>query len=60
MECELKSHEDNKIRSQNSEISQGKNYERKTDEESLQLYGLVKKATKKLMNQIRNFEELYS
>ena len=28
------------------------------DEESLNLYGLVKKATEKLMNQIRNFEEL--
>ena len=31
---------------------------RKTDEESLQLYGLVEKATEKPMNQISNFEEL--
>ena len=34
-----------------------KNDERKIDEESPQLYGLVKKATKRLMNQISNFEE---
>ena len=31
---------------------------RKIDEESLQLYGLVEKATEKPMNQISNFEEL--
>ena len=31
---------------------------RKIDEESLKLYGLVKKATEKLMNQISNFEKL--
>ena len=34
-----------------------KNDERKIDEESPQLYGLVKKATKRLMSQISNFEE---
>ena len=55
----MKTYEDNKIRPQKSEIAQWRNYERRIDEESLQLYGLVKKATKKLMNQIRNFEELY-
>ena len=37
---------------------QWKNDKRKTDEESLQLHGLVKKATEKLINQISNFEEL--
>ena len=31
---------------------------RKIDKESLQLYGLVEKATEKLMNQISGFEEL--
>ena len=31
---------------------------KKIDEESLQIYGVVKKATEKVMNQIRNFEEL--
>ena len=35
-----------------------KNNKRKIDEESLQLYGLVEKATEKRMNQISNFEEL--
>ena len=30
----------------------------KIDKESLQLYGLVEKATEKLMNQISSFEEL--
>ena len=35
-----------------------KNNKRKIDEEILQLYGLVEKATEKLMNQISNFEEL--
>ena len=34
-----------------------KNNKRKTDEESLQLYALVKKATEKLVNPISNFEE---
>ena len=33
---------------------------RKIDEESLQLYRFVKKATEKLENQISNFEELES
>ena len=33
---------------------------RKIDEESLQLYRFVKKATEKLQNQISNFEELES
>ena len=32
-----------------------KNNKIKIDEESLQLYGLVEKATEKLMNRIRNF-----
>ena len=49
---------DNKIRSQKCEMVQWKNDKRKTDEESLQLHGLVKKATEKLINQISNFEEL--
>ena len=35
-----------------------KNDQSKTDQESLQLYGLFKKATEKLTNQISNFEEL--
>ena len=35
-----------------------KNDKRKLDEESLKLYGLVKKATVKLMNQITDFKEL--
>ena len=30
----------------------------KIDEEILQLYGLVEKATQKLLNQISNYEEL--
>ena len=38
-ECELKTYEDNKLRSQKSKIAQ------KIDEESLQLYGFIKKAT---------------
>ena len=33
---------------------------RKIDEENLQLYRFVKKATEKLENQISNFEELES
>ena len=33
---------------------------RKIDEESLQLYRFVKKATEKLVNRISNFEELES
>ena len=35
-----------------------KNDKRKTNEKILQLHGLVKKATGKLINQISNFEEL--
>lgn len=46
------------IRSQKGETSQRKNDERKIDEESLQLYGLVKKIIEKLMNQLSNCEEL--
>ena len=42
-----------------SDIAQWKNG-KKNDEESLQLYGFVKKATKKFMNQVSNFEELYT
>ena len=45
------SYEDNKIRSQKSEIDQPENYTRKIYEECLQLYSLVKKATEKLDNQ---------
>ena len=43
--------------SQKCETVQWKNDKRKIDEESLQLHGLVKKATEKLTNQISNFEE---
>ena len=35
-----------------------KNYKRRTDEETQQLYGLVRKATEKGMKKIINFEEL--
>ena len=35
-----------------------KKKKKKFDEESLQLYGLIEKATEKLMNQISNTEEL--
>ena len=35
-----------------------KNNKRKIDEKNLQLYGRVKKATEKLMNQVSNFEKL--
>ena len=44
----MKNYEDNKLRSRKSEIAQWENDKRKTDEESLQLYGLVKKATENL------------
>ena len=44
------SYEDNKIRSQKSEIDQPENCTRKIYEECLQLYCLVKKATEKLDN----------
>ena len=37
-------------------LNENNNNKRKIDEESLQLYDLVEKATKKLMNQISNFE----
>ena len=57
----MKTYEDNKIISQRIEISQWKkNDKRKIAEESLERYGLVKKATEKLMNQINSFEELES
>ena len=48
---------DNKITSQKCEIAQWKNDKRKIDEESLQLYVLVEKATERLMNQIRSFRD---
>ena len=44
----MKTYKGNKLRSQKSEISQWKNDKTKIDEESLQLYGLVKKATENL------------
>ena len=47
----MKTYEDqfkNKISSQKSEIAQWKHDKRKTDEKSLQLCGMGKKATKKL------------
>ena len=52
-----KTYNDNKITSQKCEIAQWKNDKRKIDEESLQLYGLVEKATERLMNQIRSFRD---
>ena len=54
----MKTYEDNKIRSQKVEIALWKNDKGRIDEEILQLYGLVKKTTEKLMNQISDFEEL--
>ena len=36
--------------SRKSDIGQWKKYQRKIDEESLQLYALVQKSTEKLMN----------
>ena len=44
--------EDNKIRSQKCEIDQWKNDKREIDGETLQLYGLIKKAEDKAMNQL--------
>ena len=44
----LKTHEDNKIRPQKSEIGQPKNGTNKICEEHPQLYRLVKKVTEKL------------
>ena len=49
--CIKSSYEDNKMRSQKSEIDQPENCARKIYEECLQLYCLVKKATEKLDNQ---------
>ena len=54
----MKTYEDNKIRSLKSEIAQWKNDKRKIDEQRLQLFGLVKKATEELMNQVSKYEEL--
>ena len=54
----MKTYEDNKLRSQKTEIAQWKNDKTKIDQESLQLYGLVKTANKKRMNQIGNLKEL--
>ena len=54
----MKTYEDNKIRSLKSEIAQWKNDKRKIDEQRLQLFGLVKKATEELMNQVSKCEEL--
>ena len=44
----MKTYEDDKLRSLKCEIAQWKNDKRKIDEESPQLYGLVKKATENL------------
>ena len=44
----MKTYEDNNFRSQKSEIAQWRNDKRKIDEESLQLYGVVKKAADNL------------
>ena len=44
----MKTYKDNKLRSQKSEIAKWRNDKRKIDGESLQLYGLVKKATDNL------------
>ena len=44
----MKTYEDNKLRSQKSEIGLWINDSRKIDEESLELYGLVKKAPENL------------
>ena len=56
-DSEQKTYENNKIRSQKNKIDQPENDTRKIDDEYLQLYGLVKKATEKLDNQISNFRE---
>ena len=39
-------------------LHEKKKKKKKIDEEILQLYGLVEKATQKLLNQISNYEEL--
>ena len=49
---------DNQIKSQKLEIVQLKDDIRKIDEDCLQLYGLVKKTTDKLENQMSNSAEL--
>ena len=49
---------DNQIKSQKLEIAQLKDDIRKIDEDCLQLYGLVKKTTDKLENQMSNSAEL--
>ena len=51
-------YKDNQIKSQKLEIAQLKDDIRKIDEDCLQLYGLVKKATDKLDNQMSHFAEL--
>ena len=51
-ECELY----NKFRLQKSEIAQWKNNIRKIDEESLQVHGLVKKATENLWIKLVNLK----
>ena len=56
-DSEQKTYEDSKIRSQKGKIDQPEHDTRKINEESLQCYGLIKKATEKLENQISNFEE---
>ena len=54
----MKTFEDNKIMPQKSKVTQWKNDKINIREESLELYGLVKKVTEKRMNYISNFEEL--
>ena len=52
----MKTYEDKKLRSQKSEIVQWKDDKKKSDEESLQLYGLVKKATENLWIKLVTFK----
>ena len=54
----MKTYKDWKISSQKGEIGQWNNDIRKINEESWQLYGIVKKAAEERMNKISNFEEL--
>ena len=56
-DSEQKTYENNKIRSRKNKIDQPENDTRKIDDDCVQLYGLVKKATEKLDNQISNFRE---
>ena len=51
-------YKDNQIKSQKLEIAQLKDDFRKINEDCLQLYGLLKKKTDKLENQMSNFAEL--